>query len=600
MLEFIPYLNDIREAADWRAREDAVGKAKHAAEKILAGKELPESTLDEEELTADSEYYKDTYGNWVLTPPAKRKKRKKQLAALISLTSIQNQIEQDSVGNLIKQIQRCKNINELKRFERGHVLHGVKIPAYADRLVQLTKEKKIDVKKQKRITASLEKKRAVLRKKRTADRVAIGLTAILSILGVGLTCGIAMVMILPVMPLAALIPVLIVFTLLGGYVEGFVFYDYVKRFCRNILRGFWHSIDNHILNREAKKLQLKDRHDLSHKQIAHILFRSRKESIIKKVITIASIPFAIAAGVGFTALIFSQVASFLPLIGILGGVAAVAAPWALAAVVGPLYAIIMYSMIYQAIKHNIFAKIKNLIVDLFVYKDKQGNTWSNLSSKQKAKHVGLCILKGFGIAIVLGISVLATVLSAGAWLQSSVSFFTTALGVIETAANAIGWAIGASLIATNLWFSIENSLETVKTFTQVSWRRFKAACIDTITHPKKLGLALLSFLPFAIHVAGTGAVDSLGTDAVGFGEALGEAAKPIAGTIGILEEVEVDAHAMPGIKKDKHEDNHEGHHHGNVKMLYKMGLGLFHHKHQHNDKYEKELPLRRTPGLKTG
>lgn len=574
MSAFFDQLEAINTAIDTDARERAVEAAKRSVKKIPG---LIDTEKDDDALEA----YSEQYGAWVYdirrlaaaTKKKEQKKLRKLLLSLIDVVALRNQVKTETKEEFIEEINRCKNAKALAMLSSGKSSY------------HFSARDKDDVKKTFRIVIPTLKDRATrtqmtqdeflliynqrndyLRKKKIADRVALGLNAVLSILGVGLICGIAIMAILPVMPLAAFIPVLIVFSLLGGYVEGFVYHGYVQKFCRNAVRGFLETIENNVLNRELGKkkwMTLKPQERKAH------LAKHRTEIIIKKSLAIAAIPIGIAAGVGFAGLAFSQLVGLLSVVGVTAGIVTVAAPWALAVIVGPLYAMVMYSMIHRAIKNNVFIEMKKNAIALFKRK----------AGQSMAAHVALCALKLLGLAAILAISVAATVFTAGAWLESSVSFFAAAVGLVDLIANKIGWVIGAVFLATGLWFSIEKGLETAKSMLDFSLHSIK----KVFSSPKNFFKACLNFIPFIIHVVGTGAVAALGTDAVGeLPKVIGNTwAKITVTMVGTAEEVLVDLKDYSG--GHKHEKGgHCDHSHGDVASdvvsVFK-GIGGFFSRH---------------------
>jgi len=631
---FFTQLEAINTAQDAVAREQAVDAAKKSVKKIP---DLIDAVEDADAL----EEYSEQFGAWVdgiphlMQSPKKKakKKSKKLLLSLINIAALRNRVKTETKDEFIEEINRCKNIKELAMLSKGKSSYhfpvkdeaGVKktirivMPTLEDRAarIKMTDDEFLTI---------YSKRNAYLKKKKLADRFALGLNAVLSILGVGLICGIAIMAILPLMPLAAFIPVLIVFSLLGGYVEGFVYHGYVQKFCRNVVRGFLETIENNILNREYGKKKwllmsqkerdsyLKKMHaseaneamyrDLGRKVRLTLTKEERKQALkkhhteimIKKILVIAAIPVGIASGVGFAGLAFTQLLGLLPILGVATGIVTVAAPWALAIIVGPLYAMVMYSMIHRAIKNNVFMQMKENAIALF--KRKEGQSM--------AAHVALCALKLLGLGAILAISVAATVFTAGAWLESSVSFFAAAVGLIDLIANKIGWVIGAVFLGTGLWFSLEKGLDTAKSM----WDSFAHALEKgfsspkVFSSPKNFFKACLNFIPFIIHLVGTGAVAALGTDAVGeLPKKIGDTwSKILVTSIGTTEEGLVDWKDYGG--GHKHEKGgHCDHSHGDVASdvvsVFK-GVGTFFARCFGKKKKKVEEQIDISPSLRGG
>jgi hypothetical protein len=475
-----------------------------------------------------------------------KNKIKHHLTTLIEITTIQRHIEIEKAEDLAKEIRRAKNIAQLKRLKIGTVKNEVKIPSFEERVKFIeedTVNKKNNRKSDGSLTQSLnliyQNKLALLHKKKFADILSILLTTVIAV-GVGFIGGVAIMLILPTMGLAAFIPTFIFFAIAAGVTEGLVYHPYNKKFCRGILaNGFFEKIENNVLKREAKKLNLLDRHDLTKKQKKNRLIRYRNEIKFKKICAFLAGIIAILAGIGFTALVFSHIVAFMTLIGVTGGVVI---PAFFAVAIGLSYAFVMYSMLYKAIKNDSFIKIKKSIVDLFSIEN-----WANLSSGKKAQHLFTFLIKITALALILAISIAATVFTAGAWLSSSVGFFHTAIGLTIPVADKIAKAITAVMLVTTLGFNIENSLATAKTFAQIHWHKLSHTILHLFKHPGKLVGALLNFIPFIIHVAATGAIAVQGATTNFF-------EKIFAGLVGTSSEILVDLHAV--VESDENHANH--------------------------------------------
>lgn len=518
--------------------------------------------------------YGNTYGNWVTELPtllrqatknSSLKKAKKCANNLVKLVTAHRKIEIETQGQLIKEILRAKSKAELERIKNGYSINHVKIPSMQERMQYIAQrqsnKRNYLLKKSepsdlsaisKKVDYFYEKKRRLLRNKKLADILAFLLTLVISA-GVGFLGGVAIMLILPAMGLPAFIPTFITFAIVAGFTEGLVYHQYNKRFCRGVIAdGFFKKIEDFILNREAKKLKLKDRHDLTAKQKKRIIRQRPMEVKIKKASAIFALPLALLAGVGFSALIFTHIMAFMGLLGISSGVML---PAILAMVIGATYAAVMYSMFYTAIKKNFFSQIKDQIISLFTHK-----RWQELNKLQKFGHLLTCIIKLLGLALVLATAIAATVFTAGAWLNSSVAFFHAALGFTSMVANRIAVGIATVMFGTTFWFNVENSLQTVKTFAQLSWHNLSHNIVELIKHPSKLLSAVLNIVPFIIHIIASGAVAVQGASA-------NPAQKIFAGSSAISSEFLVDCHAVIG--HDEHdEEHHHDHNHDLVGTLW--------------------------------
>ena len=539
MQEYVNSLKAVSKAQFPEDREKAIAKVFKAIMKltsapaVAAGESIELQPLTRESSDAELQTMADEHGfdGWsniipVYAPAVIPKTRtiKEHLIDLAQLTYLKSCVRFETESELLSRIQHAKSEAELDELEFGIVtlskkrfrlMMGQRHLTLSERIKGATDADK------NRIKGELEKKRNYLKKKNTADTVATVLTAIVSSVGIGLTAGIAMVLVLPLiwpaLSLAILIPALIGFTLFGSFTEFFVYRSHVKTFCRQFVRGFFQSIDDRILNREAKRIKENksaDKYDLSDDEKTKVLNSSWKiffERAVKKSLTIFSIFLALGSGIGFTGFVFSQVASMLALFGV-GGVALVAAPWALAILVGPLYAMVMYGMLYKAVKNNILGKIWGHIYKAFACKG-----FAELPWYKQLAHLGICFLKAAGVAAVLAVSILATIFTAGAWLDSSIAFFGKALSVVETTAEWIGIAVGLIFLAINLCFSIEKSLLTVSSIKEFISKTSKGEVSnpfkDMFYSPKTffsaVGKGFVNLIFYMMHIIGSAAVAML-------------------------------------------------------------------------------------------
>ena len=521
---------------------------------------------------------------------------------------MRNIMSWETIDNLQRQVTLTKSHSALKTLHNGEVIAGYQAPSLKERFDKAKESAKkaavILLKEDKSIDYSVfdqfEKEKLVyLNKKRWADKLAMVLNAIVSLLGVGLVGALAMVAVLPVIGITLSVPVaigvLIVTTLLGGYTEGFVYFEYVQKFCRQLFVNFFDGIDNKILNREAykyKNYKKRDRHALNDHERAEILKEYNIEGNIKKTLVVLSFLVSIAAGVGYMGLLFTEISFFLTVNGLIAAVPAlVFVPWVLAAIVAPAYAIVMCGMLYKAIKDNYLVKIKNHIVDLFSYKkanekhkeaaEDRGET--DIKDLSYGWHVFTYLWKSALVLLVLSFSAVAVVATAGLWLETSVNFFAATVGLAEKAADIIGKVIWGIYLATTLWFCADKSLKTANSVAHLP-EHIKDSFKDAFSSPKKFFSAMCNWTLMIFHIAGNAAVAALGSVAKILKSALSKVAQQgIAAAADAGSEFFIDAGDAAGIndhhhhssyakfglgqlytEKEKHDHDHHAHSHGNI------------------------------------
>ena len=319
MQDFIAFLGQLGPVEEAKTRKEREHTVLAACKSIAKMVDLPASRFAKRGrdvalpiLAHRMRAYLNTYGDWLLaipslylsTEPKDKKKLRKLLNDFTHLVYLANCLKIETEEELVKRIQFSKTLKELDALEKGRTIQSKTISSLAERL-QAANDRQGTSDKTKRkferlIKSELQKKRAYLEKKQRADTVATWLTAIVSSLGVGLVSGIAMVLIMPliwpVIPVGAYIGALCGFTLFGSFTEFFVYRGYVKTFCRQCVRGFFTSIDNHIYKREAEKYLKKDhvtQHDLSKHDKARLRKKFIRERIIKRVLVVCCIPLAL-------------------------------------------------------------------------------------------------------------------------------------------------------------------------------------------------------------------------------------------------------------------------------------------------------------------
>jgi hypothetical protein len=578
--------------------------------------------------------YAAIYGEWVQEIPAllfstkheEKKKLRKRLNDLTHLVYLASCLDFETEAELLKRIQHAKSVKELDALEKGRVIQGKQIPSLKERLQAACKrnEHVVSDVMTRRFDSEKKAKRRYLERKQRADKIATRLAATLSSLGVGLVSGIAMVLIMPLLwpaiPIGGFIGAFLGFTFFGSFTEFFVYRGYVQTFCRQCVRGFFNSIDNHIYNREASKhLKLKHatKYDLSDLDKKQLRKQFRGERIAKRILILCCIPLALGAGIGFMGLVFSQVVAVLPLLGILAGGIYIAAP--LAILTAPLFAFMMYGMLFKAVKNNIVGQMWNRFLKAILYeapKDHPELTFGKLTLLQKILHVAAAFGKVVGGLSVLGISFFATAFTAQAWLESSINFCAF-LG--RTVAHYIGSAVGIVFLGVNYFFSVDKGLKTmsalfvpfvklgagvghgVKEMFKHPGAFFKAGCVGlfrgikhVVLHPlDTLAWCLEKFINLfclCVHLSGTSAVATQGTEAFALEKWVGSdplVNKFLAGATEFTEEAMVDLydvvlhdlvehhHAHPKFPHFYHYDHHKhkhDHEHGNLWRMGKKGV----------------------------
>lgn len=572
-------LNELRSAANEAMREKTV-------QDTLAQIEQLEEDQDSGVVYEEYAQYAE-YGAWVASIPGliktNKKLAKKYLRALVECIARKNEITRETPEALIRKIKRCKSLEALEALEAGKNISQPK---------QETEEGKkyvyrLSVSLEDRITHlaanladnggsirdALAEQRKYLERKKLADKIAWWLTIVLCMLGIGVVCGVVMFMALPAMGIVGTL-----FASAGiGYVEVPVFYGFIKRSLRNLfVRGVFQAIDNNLLNQLAKEEGKKDRHDYKKEEQEQKLNSGATWwwRRIKYALTSVGGLLTIAATVGFSGVAYTQVLAVLPLIGITAGVGLVIIPWFFAIISLP-YFFVMFDNIYRAIKNNIFKQIGEQVKSVYVH-----DNWSALSGEARAIHILKCFGKSLVVALILGIVVIATVFTAGAWLQGSASFFMSAFNVANSIAEKIGIVIGSIQLATNLGFNLENCFKTVQRFAKIakgagnSIRAYVNESIEMVNAepylPKKVGIALwrifrplVKFGPLILHIIGIGFFTSKGKEAeilqpmLGANETVNTAVAVT--TAAVCEGLE-DSHTLLHDHNNKAVENDDSHH----------------------------------------
>jgi hypothetical protein len=653
MQEFISFLEQLDEVEQASHPKDREHRTATAFKRILKLVNLPEHKLAKSRNSLflsggkqQLEAYVPVYGEWLLEIPAllisQEKKDRKKLRRLLNdfthLAYLSSCLDFETEEELVKRIRFAKSLKEMDDLKKGRVVQTKKIETLAERLT-LARQRQKQVISDAQIALELNKRRRYLQKKKRAHVAATWLTAMISSLGVGLVSGIAMVLVMPIIfpavSIGGLIGGLIAFTFFGSFTEFFVYRGYVKTFCMLFIKGFFDRINQHIYKREASKYLLKQldartdisfneankvkkelkyatSDDLTKQDKKQLRKQFRRERIIKGMLICCCIPIAIAAGIGFMGLVFSQIVLVLPLLGVMSGGAFIAIPFIM--VTGPLFAIVMYGMMYKAVKNNIFAQMAQHIKKTFLYKapkDQPELTFGKLKWTLKLAHIAKCGIKVFGVLFVLGISFLATAFTAQAWMESSVNFFAL-LG--KSIAEYVGKAVGLIFLGVTYCFSVEKGLQTVASlfvpFVKAG-ETIRDAMREMKKHPKQFFATMLSnawqgikniFLHpldtlkalvktliksfFLVHIVGSSAVTSQGAEAFALTRWFGTQPltnKMIAGGTELLEEGMVDgydvalhdlvhkqhAHLSFPHFQHYHHKHHHGHEHGN---LWKFGV----------------------------
>ncbi len=578
---FRAYLDQIKAADSKALREAAV-----------------EAAIDEISGVASNEKWDEyaEYGDWVNDIPqlifTDKKKAKKYLKTLIDIIARKNKASRDTAEKLIRRIKRCHSIEELNELEAGEVeyhpgqedadgnkkVFNISLPLQ-DRIQDLYLNKDVAPDVILLIEDELAKQRKYLERKKLADKIAWPLTIVLCLLAIGVVGALVIFAALPAIGIAGLV----IGAGIIGYVEIPVFYGYVKRSLRNLfVRGVFQSIDNNLLNQAADEMSLKDRHALTDAQKNAVLNTGagwwwRR---IKYALTSLGGLLAIAATIGFSALSYMQVLEALPLLGITAGAATVILP-AFIAIISALYFFVMFDNIFQAIKKNIFKQIWHQMKEM----------WQKSSGKE-------CAIKCVVAALVLLIAVVATIFTAGAWLQSSADFFTRAFGIADFIAEKIGLVIGGIQLVTTFGFNVENCFKTVgrlgdlikgakgKVVAYINEAKEKVEAQSSV--PKKVGLVawyilkpLIWITPLTLHVFAIGMVAALGADAF--------VLKPILGASEWLNKmVAVLTQAISELLEDSHTLMHDHSHDKDCGHDHHGERGK--HEHKKHDKHEHADP----------
>lgn len=446
-----------------------------------------------------------------------RKKAKKKLMLLIKIASLKSITRWETVEQLKKQVHKTKAIDALNELIEGQkilispkdnpTLRYFQAPTLQERYLQAWKRSLRPGDAATQFTAfesaTIKPRHVYLRKKNDADSVAMGLNFFVSLFGVGLISAVAMMEALPALGRRIMLSIFSGATVTGGYAEGFVYYGYIQKFCRAMADGFFkRGIDRSVYKKYAKDWYGCELYELTKDQFEKIKKASRVARYTRYILSIIAAPFALAAGVGFMGLAFSQVLELLTVyLLVTSPIILTIVPWAVAVMVIP-YAALMYGMLYKAIKDNIFKKIWEGAKEFFGKGDKR-----------------LLLIKIPLVILVVAISVVATLFTAGAWLQSSISFFHVAFRAIGLVANyvepvitGIGRAIGVIFLLSNLMFSSDKSIKTANGLFNTNWKKAGLSFVDAFTSPKKIFKGFLKYFPLAFHIAGNAAVAAKGSE----------------------------------------------------------------------------------------
>lgn len=501
---------------------------------------------------------------------AQIKKAKKRLANLLRIAAQRNIPRWETREDLINQMRHTKSASAFQHLIEGEKILGYQMIGLNARFAA-SRSKQIE--SDKEFISVFSKRKEYLRKKQIADRLALVINAFVSVCGVGMIAAIAMMTVLPVMGLALSIPVLLALSLAGGYTEGYVYHGYVQKFCRQMMVGFFVGIDREALNRGAEKKAKVDRHSLTKEEKKQILDKTFAQRLTKKIFTVLAFPLSLAAGVGFMTLAFSQLISFLPAALLVGTPALIAFPWVLALLLAPMYAIVMCGMLYKAIKKNIFAQIIEHFKNLYSYKVALAKN----PQRSKPMHVFLCCLKTIAVMLIIGITIGATLATAGAWFEGSVNFFAAALKMADMMASKISYAIGAVFVGSTIWLSTEKSLGTASALSDLTWNKVKAAFSKTFSSPKEFFKAAPNFVMWLFHIVGNAAVTQLGAEATSM-------PRPVAATLELIEEAAVDG---KDAVLDQHDDStlYEKYSYG-----HRYQVKTHHHGHSHSHDHGQDHP----------
>lgn len=513
------------------------------------------------------------------------KKLKKILLNYLRFAMLRRELQIETEEDLLIRVRQTKTLKALKALKQGQVIQlgkqKYRMPPLQNRwesaqtrldqenhaYANETRKLSSDSKTRNEFNRLVEEHEQLLQRKRWSDWLAQGFTVVIG-LAVGLIAAVAIMLILPHLSLALFIPVFCAFALAGSLTEGLVYHRYVKKFFRHLLvRGFFEDIDRNIVKQQkGKRIALVMDSNLA----AQAILRNHStERFLKRSAAIILGVFAVIAGIGFAGLTFSHVVTLLALVGITSGPLIIIFPWIAAGLGGLVFAFVMYEMLHRIIRKDIWAKIKNELVELFIHPN-----WGKASLDERAWHVTKCILKGIGLIVVLGIALTATLFTLNEWLSSGIVFLQGAIGIGGALASKLAIAMTTILLGLNAWFSVENSLETVREFCSISWQAFKDNLSDIVQHPSKLLTLLVNSIAFIVHVAGVGAVAVQGANASPGSNPM----KPIlAGTLGITAESLVDLHAITPDSQDHEHHCDHGHDHDVAGVLGAQFHKVFHH-----------------------
>lgn len=394
---------------------------------------------------------------------------------------------------------------------------------------------------------------------------------------VGFISAVAIMLILPTMGLVPFLIIFTCFTLVGSRTEGAVYHRYIKNFIQNRVQlSDWSELELYILRRDlGEKFHLSSRRTKK-----RVLKKHHLEIQIKNTLGYLSILPAILAGIHFTGLSFSHLLTFTLLIGLANTPLLVIGACILSFLIGSIFALIIFRMLEQAIIYDAHKKIYATLLSLFTH-----DRWHQLYFYQKCQHVLLGIVKGFVLLMILAIAIAATLYSQSEWLESTITLFQTAFHLSSALASKLALALTLVMLVINFWFTMENSLISVKLLFDARYQTIKSHLAKWCDSPKNFFLGIANWLAFFIHVGGVGAIAVQGAAANTSGSSQ-IIHKILASTLNVSSEILTDIHPIIEEDEDEHANHHDffshffgEHHHdhttSNVSHKYKEPEALF-------------------------
>jgi hypothetical protein len=223
--------------------------------------------------------------------------------------------------------------------------------------------------------------------------------------------------------------------------------------------GFWDKKDDLKTFANEEEMLRHVMHVLQEKKIANVPDLVKKFNAKKRWLWVAG-GFSLASAVGFFALVFSNAMTYLPYVfalsaGVLTGGALI---FATIGAIG--YGMLMFTMLFDAIDKGLFKQLVQPLLDVF----KSDAEWDTLLPYEKIKFVFENILKTILVLGVISITLFVSIVSAGTYIQASIS---SALSLFQGITRAVAMLpteilVGLLILPVTFMFTITNVSSSLK------------------------------------------------------------------------------------------------------------------------------------------